>query len=67
MEENNFSEWLLLEEKNYNEIPSEMQNILETKPLLSSKDIYLLVDRINSYYFYKKDKKKKLIIRILKK
>lgn len=60
MEENNFSEWLLLEEKNYNEIPSEMQNILETKPLLSSKDIYLLVDRINSYYFYKKRQEEKV-------
>ena len=50
MEENNFSVWFLSEEEYNCKVQSEIQNILETKPLLESKDIYVLVARINSYY-----------------
>ena len=60
MGKSNFSEWLLLEEKKYNELPNEIQHILETKPILTSEDIYALVTRINSYYSYKRIYKEKV-------
>ena len=49
-----FGELLSLDADKYNEILEKIQYILETKPLLTSKDIYLLVEKINSYYFYNK-------------
>ena len=55
-----FGELLSLDADKYNELSEKIQYILETKPLLSSKDIYLLVDRINSYYFYKKRQEEKV-------
>ena len=50
MEENNFSEWFLSEEEYNFKVQREIQNILETKPLLDSRYIYVLVARIISYY-----------------
>lgn len=44
----------------YNEIKEKIQYILETKPSLTSKDIYLLVEKINSYYSYNKKHGKKV-------
>ena len=49
-----FGELLSLDADKYNELSEKIQYILETKPLLTSKDIYLLVEKINSYYFYNK-------------
>lgn len=55
-----FGELLSLDADKYNELSEKIQYILETKPLLTSKDIYLLVEKINSYYSYKKRHKEKV-------
>ena len=60
MQMNDFLEGPFLNEDKYDELQKKVQYILETKPLLTSKDIYLLVDKINSYYFYKEIHKEKV-------
>ena len=55
-----FGELLSLDADKYNELSEKIQYILETKPLLTSKDIYLLVEKIYSYYFYKRRHKEKV-------
>ena len=57
MKKSDSFDWLFLEEDNYDDFPKEIQYILETKPSLTSKDIYLLVEKINSYYSYNKKQK----------
>ena len=42
MKKSDSFEWLSLEEDNYDELPKQLQYILETKPLLTSKNIYKL-------------------------
>ena len=57
MKKSDSFEWLSLEEDNYDELPKQLQYILETKPLLTSKNIYKLIKKINIYYLREKNKK----------
>lgn len=56
MQKNNFS----LVDNEYNELFEIIQYILSTKPLLTSNEVCALVDKINSYYLYKRSHNEKV-------
>ena len=50
MKKSDSFDWLFLEEDNYDDFPKEIQYILETKPFLTSENIYKKIKKINIYY-----------------
>ena len=57
MKKSDSFDWLFLEEDNYDDFSKQIQYILETKPFLTSENIYKLIKKINIYYLREKNKK----------
>ena len=57
MKKSDSFDWLFLEEDNYDDFSKQIQYILETKPFLTSENIYKLIKKINIYCLREKNKK----------